>query len=253
MTKVIVTTTQEYDDDGFLMNSSTKETVENENGVLSERTYEEDFDDDNDDDNEDLEIDIEVETVFDDDEFDGDGCDDDDDEDYGGIQRVGEFQKVSFGQFNSSMIELLGGTYTKEDIEGFYSNLQLPARATNGSAGYDFRAPFTFVLYPGVSVKVPTGVRVAIDDGWFLGCLPRSGLGIKYRLQLDNTIGIIDGDYYESDNEGHIFASIINKGHEKIEIHCGDRFMQGVFIPYGITYTDSAEETRNGGFGSTGA
>lgn len=85
--------------------------------------------------------------------------------------------------------------------------------------------------------------------------MPRSGLGFKYRLQLNNTMGVIDSDYYDSDNEGHIFAKITNDSNEgkTIEIKAGDGFMQGIFIPFGITYTDDEGGIRNGGFGSTGA
>ena len=84
--------------------------------------------------------------------------------------------------------------------------------------------------------------------------MPKSGLGFKYRLQLDNTIGVIDSDYYNSSNEGHIFAKITNDGRDgkTIKIGEGDGFMQAIFLPYGITYSDSAGGVRDGGFGSTG-
>ena len=82
---------------------------------------------------------------------------------------------------------------------------------------------------------------------------PRSGLGFKYRLQLNNTVGIIDSDYYNSDNEGHIFAKITNDSNEgkTVEIAEGTGFMQGIFIEYGITLDDEVTDVRNGGFGST--
>ena len=77
----------------------------------------------------------------------------------------------------------------------------------------------------------------------------------KYRMQLDNTIGVVDSDYYNSDNEGHIYAKITNdsKENKELVVWMGDRFMQTIFIPYGITYSDAAEGVRNGGWGSTGA
>jgi dUTP pyrophosphatase len=71
-------------------------------------------------------------------------------------------------------------------------------------------------------------------------------------LRLANTVGIIDSDYYFSDNEGHIMAKIAVEGDQPVLLKVGERFMQGIFIPYGITYTDKATEVRNGGFGSTG-
>ena len=79
------------------------------------------------------------------------------------------------------------------------------------------------------------------------------GLGFKYRLQLNNTVGIIDSDYYYSDNEGHIFSKLTNDSREgkTVEISAGDGFMQGIFVEYGITLDDCVDNVRNGGFGST--
>lgn len=79
---------------------------------------------------------------------------------------------------------------------------------------------------------MPTGIRVKIDDGWVLQCYPRSGLGFKYRMQLDNTVGIIDSDYYNSDNEGHIMAKLTNDGNEgkTIDIEEGKGYMQGILF-----------------------
>ena len=82
---------------------------------------------------------------------------------------------------------------------------------------------------------------------------PRSGLGFKFRLQLNNTVGIIDSDYFNSDNEGHIFAKITNDSNEGkvLKLQAGEGFMQGIFLEYGITEDDDADGVRNGGFGST--
>lgn len=147
--------------------------------------------------------------------------------------------------------------YTDEDVEmvmALYKNIELPTRATSGSAGYDFKCPLAcFTLHPGETIKIPTGIRVKIDDGWFLGVFPRSSLGFKYRVQLDNTIGVVDSDYYNSDNEGHIFVKLTNDGKadKTVAISAGDAFAQGIFLPFGITYNDEATGIRNGGFGST--
>lgn len=171
------------------------------------------------------------------------------------MNRVGEFEKVSFKQFYDAMADGFYDVLPNEnEIRDVWENIVLPQRATSGSAGYDFKSPFHFILQPGQTIKIPTGIRVKIDDGWWLGCLPRSGLGFKYRLQLNNTMGVIDSDYYYSDNEGHIFAKITNDSNEgkAIEIRAGEGFMQAIFIPYGITYSDSADGVRNGGMGSTG-
>lgn len=131
--------------------------------------------------------------------------------------------------------------------------LHSPAEQRLALPGYDFKAPFTFEMRPGETMKIPTGIRVKIDEGWWLGCLPRSGLGFKFRMQFDNTMGVIDSDYYFSDNEGHIFAKITNdsKSQKIVHVEAGNGFMQAIFIPYGITYSDDATGVRNGGMGST--
>ena len=164
------------------------------------------------------------------------------------FKRVARFEIVSFEQFKSSFDNL-----DEKEIKKIYDSLKLPKRATKGSAGYDFFAPFKIVLKPGETVKVPTGIRSYMEPNYVLKLYPRSGLGFKYRLQLNNTVGIIDSDYYYSDNEGHIFAKITNDSNENrtLEIKQGTGFMQGIFVEYGITIDDDATETRNGGFGST--
>ena len=167
-------------------------------------------------------------------------------------KRIATFDKVSFEQFKEGLGDCFGDCYDEKARE-VYENLKLPARATGGSAGYDFFAPVDLTLAPGETVKIPTGVRVRMDSEWLLSCYPRSGLGFKYRLQLDNTVGIIDSDYYYSDNEGHIFAKLTNdtKEGKTVRIEAGSGFMKGIFLEYGITLDDDATEIRNGGFGST--
>ena len=134
-----------------------------------------------------------------------------------------------------------------------FSGLKLPRRATKGSAGYDFFAPFDLTLAPGETVKIPTGIRVRMRPDYVLMLFPRSGLGFKYRLQLNNTVGIIDSDYYDSDNEGHIFAKLTNdsKDGKTLSVKTGEGFMQGIFLQYGLTEDDDVSMIRNGGFGST--
>ncbi len=161
------------------------------------------------------------------------------------MRKIAKFEKVSLSQFKIGC--------TREDIEKIYESIRLPRRATTGSAGYDFYAPFEITLAPGETAKIPTGIRVRIAEGWLLSLYPRSGLGFRYRLQLDNTVGIIDSDYYFSDNEGHIFAKITNDSRDgkTLTIPAGTAFMQGVFTEYGVTEDDDADGIRNGGFGST--
>lgn len=166
------------------------------------------------------------------------------------MKRISQFFKVSLEQFKEGMKDM---NLSVEEVEELYEDLKLPQRATRGSAGYDFYAPFAFSLSPGETIKIPTGVRVKMEDNWVLKLYPRSGLGFKYRLQLNNTVGIIDSDYFFSDNEGHIFAKITNDTNEKKEIVINkhDGFMQGIFLEYGITVDDDVQDIRNGGFGST--
>lgn len=125
------------------------------------------------------------------------------------MHRIAKFHFVSPGQFLTAMQEGYP-QYTEAQIKEMYENLKLPRRATKGSAGYDFFAPFAFTLAPGETIKIPTGIRAEMKEDWVLQIYPRSGLGFKYRLQMNNTVGIIDSDYFFSDNEGHIFMKITN-------------------------------------------
>ncbi len=167
------------------------------------------------------------------------------------MNRIAQFEKVSFAQFRESVLGDFGDDPGR--IQNMYDMIELPKRATAGSAGYDFGTPFDIHLESGRTVKVPTGIRARMDEDWVLMIFPRSGLGFKYRLQLDNTVGIIDSDYYFSDNEGHIFIKITNDSNDGkvLDIKAGSGFAQGLFIPYGITHDDDASAIRNGGFGST--
>ncbi len=166
------------------------------------------------------------------------------------MKRIAQFFKISKEQFLTDWQNVM-----EEDGESVYMAITLPQRATKGSAGYDFYAPCDLRIEPGQTVKILTGIRVKMEPGWVLKLYPRSGLGFKYRLQLNNTVGIIDSDYFYSDNEGHIQAKMTNDSKEGkiLEIPAGTGFMQGVFVEYGITVDDAAEGIRNGGLGSTSA
>ena len=163
------------------------------------------------------------------------------------FKRIARFEKVSLEQYLASV------DFDKEEALKIYNEIKLPKRATKGSAGYDFYIPFNVTLAPGETLKIPTGIRVYMEENYVLKLYPRSGLGFKYRLQLNNTVGIIDSDYYYSDNEGHIFAKITNDTNENktINLEKGTGFMQGIFVEYGITFDDDTTSIRNGGFGST--
>lgn len=180
-------------------------------------------------------------------------------------RKVGLFEKVSFEQFKEVYLNIFCSDIDYTELNNMeenmllqaYEKITLPTRSTSGSAGYDFVTPVPIYLNFGESITIPTGIRCKINDGWFLAMFPRSGLGFKFRLQLDNTVGIIDSDYYNSENKGHILIKITNDskptlGNKKlITVDPGKAFAQGIFLPYGITYNDVADGVRNGGFGST--
>ena len=167
------------------------------------------------------------------------------------MKRIAKFYKVSKEQFHKDWADSF------EDFKGntdeIYDSIKMPVRATKGSAGYDFYSPIAFTLKPQESIKLPTGIRAQIEEGYVLTMYPRSGLGFKFRLQLNNTVGIIDSDYFESDNEGHIFVKLTNDSKEgkSVSVEAGSGFAQGIFLEFGITVDDEVSEVRNGGFGST--
>ena len=158
---------------------------------------------------------------------------------------IAEFFKVSESQYSKDLKDLL----SIEDDS--YKDIKVPLRATKGSAGYDFYSPITISLKPGQSVKIPTGIRCKIDDGYVLQIYPRSSLGFKYQMCLLNTVGIIDSDYYNADNEGHIIVGVINRGDKDLTINKGDRFVQGIFYKYYLAKEEESNNERHGGFGST--
>ena len=125
------------------------------------------------------------------------------------MERIAKFHKVSMQQFEKDWSEAFPEV-TATEIQRIYEELRLPVRAARGSAGYDFFAPAAFTLKPRETLKIPTGIRAEIQEGWVLQLFPRSSLGFTYRLQFNNTVGIIDSDYFESDNEGHIFIKLMN-------------------------------------------
>lgn len=175
------------------------------------------------------------------------------------MNKIARFEKVSIEQFTKDWLDTFHEMDSSNhgdilaEINRIYDKIKLPQRATKGSAGYDFYSPIEFTLKPGDTIKLPTGIRAFIAEGWALTCYPRSGLGFKYRLQLNNTVGIVDSDYYDSDNEGHIFCKMTNDSNEgkTVSVEDGMGFMQGIFLQYGITYDDDTDTIRNGGLGST--
>lgn len=157
------------------------------------------------------------------------------------MEKIAKFEFVTYEEYAKALPD-----------KAVYEQLKLPKRATAASAGYDFYAPYDFSLQPGETIKIPTGIRCKMQENYVLLLLPRSSLGFKYRLGLDNTVGVIDADYYNALNEGHIFIKITNNSKDKIlNVKQGEGFAQGIFIQYGITVDDEVTTLRTGGFGST--
>ena len=142
--------------------------------------------------------------------------------------------------------------FIRDVPDGIYNDIILPKRCTSFSAGYDFYSVISFSLNPGERKIIPTGIKVVMNNNEFLGIFVRSSLGFKYNVRMCNQVGIIDADYYgNSDNDGHIFVCLQNEGDNVIEIKKGDRFVQGIFIPYLVTDDDATTDLRKGGIGST--
>ena len=165
------------------------------------------------------------------------------------MQIIAKFEKVSEAQYLKDWKQ-----YRRNDeqaAQNTYKNILLPQRATKGSAGYDFYAPCDISIWPKASVCIPTGIRVRIDEGWMMTVFPRSGLGFRYKICLAHTVGIIDSDYYEANNEGHIMLKLVNGSEKHVDLRAGSAIAQGIFLPIGFAVEDEVEETRQGGLGST--
>ena len=171
---------------------------------------------------------------------------------------VARFEKVSYEEFKKSWIEV-NPLDNEEIIKEIYDNIKLPTRSTKRSSGYDFYCPDTRPVYVrvGQSKLIPTGIRcVFLKDRYDLTIYPRSGMGFKYRAHLDSTVGIIDNDYYEAYNEGHIKIKIScdPRDSDCMIINPGDRYAQGIIREFFLAEGDDEveKEDRRGGIGHTG-
>ncbi|MBQ1868522.1 MULTISPECIES: dUTP diphosphatase [Selenomonas] len=133
--------------------------------------------------------------------------------------------------------------------------IHLPERKTASSAGYDIEAGEDAIVKPGELTMVPTGVKAYMQSDEVLMIHIRSSMAIKQQLVLMNSVGVVDSDYYNNeDNEGHIFIAFWNRGTKPVAIQKGERIAQGIFQKYLTADDDVAGEgaRRQGGFGSTG-
>ena len=154
-----------------------------------------------------------------------------------------KFEKITYSQFKKDI----------SDDKELYNSYELPKRSTKNSAGYDIKSLTGGIIKPGKSMIFKTGLKVAMEDDEVLYLYSRSSFGYKYDVTLSNSVGVIDSDFYNNeDNEGHFSLKLSNNGDKDFEISVGDRIAQGVFMKYLVA--DGEEEIKNirkGGLGST--
>ena len=169
-------------------------------------------------------------------------------------ERFCKFNKISLEKFYKSYKEFFQEKKIEYDdltIKNIYYDLKLPKRATTGSAGYDFFTPIDLIINPKETITIPTGINVQMSNDLVLLIFPRSSLGFKYNFILDNTVGVIDSDYFFSDNEGHIQIKLTNHSNKVLTLLRGQAFSQGIFLNFYLTDDDNVDKIRNGGIGST--
>lgn len=168
------------------------------------------------------------------------------------MNKVAQFEKVNIEQFAMDVVDIFDTFYSVEEIQDMYDSIELPIRATKFSAGHDIKIPFAKALNPNETLKIPTGIRCKMDENYVMFIFPRSSLGIKKGMVIMNTVPVIDGDYYNADNEGHIFICIKNTSEKLLTLNKNDAITQAVFVPFGVADDDEVTTERCGGIGSTG-
>ena len=170
------------------------------------------------------------------------------------------FEKITREQWVKDMVNSYQLEYLTEGhfekINKLYDGIKLPKRATKYSAGYDFYVSGDVAILSEDSYIIPTGIRWVCDKeedkNKVLQIYPRSGIGFKTGVRLMNTVGIIDADYWEGNNEGHIMLKLYNPMGSSLHVEGGSAIVQGVITEY-HTCEDEEEivEKRTGGMGST--
>ena len=146
-----------------------------------------------------------------------------------------KFEKISFDQFKKDVC----------DDKALYDSYSLPKRDTKCAAGYDFYALFDYTLKPGDIMKVPTAIKVCMEEDDVLFLIDRSSMGFKYNVRMCNQVGVIDADYYNnSNNEGHMWIRIQNEGDKDYVVKKGDAMIQGIFMKY-LKTDDDIESDKN--------
>lgn len=139
---------------------------------------------------------------------------------------------------------MTAGKFVKIDEK---HEVKMPTRSTPGSAGYDFYVPYQITIPAHGNARFKTGVMADIEEGYVLLLFPRSSLGMK-GIRIANTVGVIDSDY-----NLEIQCKLVNDSDEDIILNTNERYMQGVFVKFGIVENDEVvNKSREGGIGSTG-
>ena len=178
------------------------------------------------------------------------------------------FEKISYEQWEKDWRTFVCADGDLEDCKRAYENIIIPTRATIGSAGYDFVIPYEYTMHGNIAVPnafnttdfILTGIRWVCDIPEFfnseipvLKMYVRSSLGRKALMTLVNGTGIIDADYYKSENEGHIMLMLENNPYKRsYNVEAGTRIAQGIIEKVYKVDDDKCIDTRNGGIGSTG-
>lgn len=141
-----------------------------------------------------------------------------------------DFEKISFEQFCKDVCS----------DKMLYDSYRLPVRDSKLTAGYDIYLLKDLELKPNDIVKLPTGIKAYFNHDEVLLIVVRSSMGFKYNIRLVNQIGVIDADYYNNkNNEGHIYVKIQNEGTETVFFKAGEAIVQGIFLKYLITKSDT--------------
>ena len=144
-----------------------------------------------------------------------------------------KFEKISYEQFKRDII----------DDRQLYEEYEIPSRETYYAAGYDFHALCDFVIKPGMTKKIPTGIKAEMENDEVLLIVVRSSQGFNYNVRLIHQVGVVDKDYYNNPtNEGHIWIGLKNEGIKDYVVNKGDGIAQGMFIKYLLTANDDINE-----------
>ena len=135
--------------------------------------------------------------------------------------------------------------------------VNIPVRKTKGSCGYDIFCPEDISLPNNIWKPIDTGIKMEkgdIPEGFCALIAPRSSMGVKYKLRIANTVGVIDSDYTMDTIKAMITVDVSDKGEGGVIIKQNERILQMILVPFGIIQSElTPTEERKGGYGSTGA